>query len=142
MDSMKLYKKRFEQRHGIRWDYENNKNIERFKNRKQAVQRLRPNKNAHKHRGNKAKLLDIDQSHYLSENNGSTVDVFSSNNGAQRNGAEGLSSAFNASFLDMLKSPSGFFTDYNNARQARNAMGNKLQSQEMMNINEINSDAG
>lgn len=67
MDSMKLYKKRFEQRHGIRWEFENIKNVERFKNRKCAVQRLRPNKDAHKHRGKKAKLLDIDVSHYLSD---------------------------------------------------------------------------
>lgn len=140
MDSMKLYKKRFEQRHGIRWEYENDKNIERFKLRKQAVQRLRPNRNAHRHRGKKAKLFDIDVSHYLSDKDGTTEDIFSSKAGGERNGAEGLSSAFNGSFLEMLKSPSGFFSE--SLRQKRNDNAGKLQSQEMININDVNSDGG
>ena len=88
------------------------------------MQRLRPNKDAHKHRGKKAKMLDIDQSHYLSDKDGSTVDIFSSQTGDARNGAEGLSNAFNASFLDMLKSPSGYFSQV----QALRANGSKIQS--------------
>lgn len=85
---MNKYRKKFERRYGVKWEYQNQKSVQRYYafKRKRQGQQLNPDYKVGK---NLPKLISIDQSHYLSDDNesrGGSTDAFSGNALRSRSG--------------------------------------------------------